>query len=200
MSKWGSSEHLSSKPYGFSLEWIGQRLNQVGRHLCQLTDSETRIFLNNVRFGNCRPGSSWIRGIFEWSLTRTEFCKPPINFGKRNLFIPINKAYLIMCAFETQYQPTAGFYITPDFRNILYSFSIHLQRSVYDYIRKQSNRWVDFKFINTPCNVIISHPFLIGFVQVNSVIVKYTMRLQNISNTPRTCTTETRTLDSVIAV
>ena len=40
-------------------------------------------------------GCSWIRGIFEWFLTRTEFCKPPANCGKWHLFVSINNTYLI---------------------------------------------------------------------------------------------------------
>ena len=56
-----------------------------------------------------------------------------------------------MYAFDTHYQLTAGFYITPDFSNILYSFSNHIQSSVSDYTWKQSklqkNRFVEGKFI-----------------------------------------------------
>ena len=107
----------------------------------------------HVRFGNCRPGSSRIRVIFDWFLTGTEFCKPSINCGKWHLFIPINNTYLIMYAFDTQSQLTAGFHITPDFSHIFYSFSNHFQRSVYEYTWKQSklqkNRFVDFNYIYT---------------------------------------------------
>ena len=84
-------------------------------------------------------------------------------------------------AFDTQSQLTEGFYITSDFSNIFYSFSNHFQRRVYDYTWKQAklqkNRIVDFKYIYTQCKVMISHPFRIGFVQVNSVIVEYTLHI-----------------------
>ena len=52
--------------------------------------------------------------------------------------IPINNTYLIIYAFDTQSQLTAGFYITHDFSNISYSFSNHFQRSVYEYTWKHS--------------------------------------------------------------
>ena len=86
-----------------------------------------------------------------------------------------------MYAFDTQSQLTAGFYITPDFSNIFYSFSNHFQRSVYDYTWKQSKRtglWISSKFLH---NV---HPFRIGFVQVIPVIVEYTLRLHFFFRTP----------------
>ena len=146
-----------------------------------MSECETRIFLNNrfdlinVKFGNCRPVPSWVKGIFDWYLTGTEFCKPPINCGKWHLFIPINNTYLIMYAFDTQSKLTAVFYITPDFSNIFYLFSNHFQRNVYEYTWKQSklqkNRFVDFKYIYTQCTVMISHPSCIVFVQVNPVFV-----------------------------
>ena len=42
-----------------------------------------------------------------------------------------------MYAIDTQCQLTAGFYKTPDFRNIFYSFYNHFQRSVYDFTWNQ---------------------------------------------------------------
>ena len=62
------------------------------------------IDLFNVRFGNCRPGSSWIRGMLNWFLSGIEFCKPTIHCGKRHLYISIRNTYFIMYAFDTQSQ------------------------------------------------------------------------------------------------
>ena len=53
--------------------------------------------------------------------------------------------YIIVYAFDTQRQLTTDFYITPDFSNIFYLFSYHLQRSVCGYIKEQSQKVCGFR-------------------------------------------------------
>lgn len=74
------------------------------------------------------------------------------------------------------YTLSATFFIR--IRTIFYAVSIKRHGSY-----RNCKKWlVDFIYIHTQCKMICSHPRRTGFMQVCLVLIKYTMRLQKLSN------------------